>query len=359
MRFGWYISGLGHAALILAVLFGGLFAGNRIPEVVTLSDVSILTEEEYAALVPPSAAPDTLTDTPEVAAPVEDAAPETPSEDEAPELSEPEPIDVPDIEEAPEIEPLQAIPEAEVSDTAPPVPAPPSLQDGTVLEPNAVAAPAPRVAPLPQIAPLPEVERAPDVVEDTTPEIDTEPDEPPEDRNPQAPEEASDRIVTEAEEEKTYAPASSKRPRTRPARPRRVTEQPPETTAPATDDAVAAALEQEETRQPSGPPLTASETDAFRLAIQDCFNVGSLSSEALGMKVVVTFDMERTGVPATSSIRMVSFSGGSEAGAERLFGAARRAILRCGARGFNLPVEKYDQWREIEATFNPEGMQFR
>ena len=58
MRVGWYISGAGHAALILFVLFGGLFAGDRIPEVVTLSDVSILSEEEYAALVPPGAAPE-------------------------------------------------------------------------------------------------------------------------------------------------------------------------------------------------------------------------------------------------------------------------------------------------------------
>ncbi|MEM9438259.1 MAG: energy transducer TonB, partial [Pseudomonadota bacterium] len=39
--------------------------------------------------------------------------------------------------------------------------------------------------------------------------------------------------------------------------------------------------------------------------------------------------------------------------------AARRAIIRCGATGFDLPREKYDQWRQIEMTFNPEEMRTR
>ena len=111
--------------------------------------------------------------------------------------------------------------------------------------------------------------------------------------------------------------------------------------------------------RPSGPPLTGSEKDAFRLAVSNCWNVGSLSTDALGTTVVVGFDMEQSGKPVTGSIRLVSFSGGTDAAARQAFEAARRAIIRCGARGFDLPVEKYDQWREIEATFNPQGMQFR
>ena len=87
--------------------------------------------------------------------------------------------------------------------------------------------------------------------------------------------------------------------------------------------------------------------------------MGSLSTDALGTTVVVAFEMEQSGRPVTESIRMLSFSGGSDAGARQAFETARRAIIRCGARGFDLPVEKYDQWREIEATFNPQGMQFR
>ena len=39
--------------------------------------------------------------------------------------------------------------------------------------------------------------------------------------------------------------------------------------------------------------------------------------------------------------------------------AARRAIIRCGADGYKLPPEKYDQWRDIEMTFNPEKMRIK
>ena len=69
--------------------------------------------------------------------------------------------------------------------------------------------------------------------------------------------------------------------------------------------------------------------------------------------------MAETGVPDTGSIRLVSSTGGSDASTRQAFEAARRAIIRCGTRGFPLPVEKYDSWRDIEMTFNPEGMQFR
>ena len=75
--------------------------------------------------------------------------------------------------------------------------------------------------------------------------------------------------------------------------------------------------------------------------------------------MVVAVEMQQSGRPIYESIEMISFSGGSEAAARQAFEAARRAIIRCGSRGFPLPVEKFSQWRDIEMTFNPEGMQFR
>ena len=47
------------------------------------------------------------------------------------------------------------------------------------------------------------------------------------------------------------------------------------------------------------------------------------------------------------------------AAAQQAFEAARRAIIRCGVSGFDLPAEKYDQWQEIEMTFNPEQMRIK
>ncbi len=280
-----------------------------------------------------------------------------------PAFHEPTPAEEPEAPDTAEIEvPEPVIPNAVIVDTTPPLPAPPSEQDGTTIEPDAVAAPAPRVAPIPQVAPPPDAERAPDVVQDTAPEPLPEPEPQPEPDAPAAPEEASDRIVTEAEEEKTYAPASSRRPRSRPPQRVRVAE-PQEEPAPTnTNDAVAAALAEEtpsEAPVRSGPPLTGGEKDALKVAVSSCWNVGSLSTDALGTTVIVGVEMEQTGRPVSGSIRMVSFSGGSEAAARQAFEAARRAIIRCGARGFPLPVEKYAEWRDIEMTFNPEGMQFR
>jgi hypothetical protein len=69
--------------------------------------------------------------------------------------------------------------------------------------------------------------------------------------------------------------------------------------------------------------------------------------------------MEPTGKPNNLSLRMLSFSGGSETAANSAYGAARSAIIRCGAEGFDLPAEKYDSWKEIEMTFDPEKMRNR
>ena len=44
---------------------------------------------------------------------------------------------------------------------------------------------------------------------------------------------------------------------------------------------------------------------------------------------------------------------------KQAFEAARRAIIRCGSSGFDLPAEKYGHWRDIEMTFNPERMRIR
>ncbi|MEM7719626.1 MAG: energy transducer TonB [Pseudomonadota bacterium] len=373
MQLGWTVSGVGHVALFLALLFGGLFRGDNIPEAISVSDVAIISEEEFAALALPGASPEPQTDAPEVTPPAEsETPPETPSEDSAPTLPEASEVEEPETPQEPDLAVPDPLPEAVAVDTAPPVQVAPSEQDGTSLERDAVAAPAPRVAAVPQVAPPPDVETAPDVVPDTAPDPVPEVAPEPEPEEPAAPEAASDRIVTEAEEEQTYAPASSMRPRSRPARPVRQAETEPEPEAEpepqaapenTTDDAVAAALSENETQSEaparSGPPLTGGEREGLRVAISRCWNVGSLSTDALGTTVVVAVEMEQTGRPITGSIRLVTSSGGSATGERQAFEAARRAIIRCGTQGFGLPAEKYDQWREIEMTFNPEGMQFR
>ena len=71
--------------------------------------------------------------------------------------------------------------------------------------------------------------------------------------------------------------------------------------------------------------------------------------------VIVGMEMSLDGVP--SNLRMVSYSGGTEAAAQQAYETARRAVLRC--QPYSLPAEKYDQWRTIEMTFNPDDMRRR
>ena len=55
MQAGYLISGIGHMAVILWVMVGGFLDTDRIPDVQT-AEVSIITEEEFAALSAPQPA---------------------------------------------------------------------------------------------------------------------------------------------------------------------------------------------------------------------------------------------------------------------------------------------------------------
>ena len=364
MTTGWYISGAAHLALILFLMLGGLFTRDRFPEM-TVAEVSVVTEAEYAALVLRAPAPEINDAIPAPEAPEPDAAaPEMPTTDAAPAVAVPEQTEAPDAPETPPEAPELVVPDADVSTEAPVI-APPTVEDGDTVAPQSTPAPAPRVAPDPTPVPPVEAETAPEVVEQTTP--DAAPEAPVvEEQEQAAPEAATTRIITEADTPDELAPVESIRPRSRPPRPVRTAapqEQPPAQPENAVNDAVAAALADTNRAAapstPTGPPMTDGEKDALRVAVQQCWNVGSLSTDALRTTVTVGVSMSRDGRPDTGSIRMIGFEGGSEASARQAYEAARRAIIRCGANGFNLPVEKYDQWRDIEMVFNPERMRIR
>lgn len=105
--------------------------------------------------------------------------------------------------------------------------------------------------------------------------------------------------------------------------------------------------------------LTAGEKDALQLGVAPCWNVGSLSSDALMTSVTVEYTIGQDGIPDVDSITMIGFEGGTEASARQAYEAARRAIIRCGAKGFQLPPERYEQWRNVSITFDPDRMRIR
>ncbi len=367
MNTGQIISGAGHAGLICWALLGGFFQSAPAPFQVT--EVTAISTEEYAALIAPQQAPDAVSNvaTPEPPAPGDMAPDLSSTADDAPDVAQPDVADTPPLEEAPDVTEISPPVEAEVSDE-PPVLEPPS-EDVAVLVPEISPRPQPR--PAPRVAPEPVAQPEPDVKIDDVDQPKAEPSDKPdevvkEDKPETAREEATTKIVTEAEKVANAAPSKSVRPRTRPAAPKPEQTAKPADTKPTTDsssvnNALAEALGagQSNTGKPGGPPLTHGEKDALRVAVQQCWNVGSLSSEALNTTVVVSVAMTENGKPKSETIRMLSSSGGTGNSAQQAFEAAKRAIIRCAKSGYGLPRDKYDHWRDIEMTFNPENMRIK
>ncbi len=387
MDTGQIISGAGHAGLILWVLVGGFFHTPDDAPAVAVTSVSLVSSAEFDAMA--SAAPKPPVAEPVLASPDAQTDPVTsPRPVAKPATAEaPKPEPQPDTEANPDVTQIAALPEPEIIEAPEPI-APPAAEEQPMVVPQTEAAKpqdAPRVAPVPAEAPAPDAEIAETPTPAVAPDAVGEVVETPEQREA-APEAATTEIVTEATETDdapSIAPTASLRPRQKPVPPARtaqpVEEQvaaaetsPPDTAdeADAVDDAVAAALAEAVTETsaasgtagtdaPAGPPMTDGEKDSLRVAVQQCWNVGSLSSDALRLTVTVGVSMGQNGVPDAGSIRMIAFEGGSEAAARQAYEAARRAIIICGKNGFPLPVEKYDQWRDIEMVFNPERMRIK
>lgn len=362
MQTGTKISGVAHLVLVGVAIFGGAFKSDPLP--FEVHEVSVISAEQFAAMTASRPAPDVAaepvapdaltrpdpeTDTPEV----------TTEADKTPDKALPEPTAQPVPDPEPESQPAPPTPETEAAPTLE-QPQPEVVIQPQEISPRPQPRPVDRVAPVPVAAPPPDA--APDEVE--TPQVN--PDEgaetPQEPTKATAPEEASDRIVTEADEKPaSLAPTSSVRPPARPANRPKPPSNSQSATSNAVNDAVTEALggAAPAAPAPTGPPLTGGEKDALRVAVSTCWNVGSLSSAALQTTVVVGVSMTPTGKPQSGTIRLLSSSGGPEAAAKQAFEAARRAIIRCGAKGYDLPAEKYGQWQEIEMTFNPERMQIK
>lgn len=381
---GTYISGGLHVALLGAALVGVGFENPKMD--FDVADVSVISTQDFIALTQ-SAPPEIQTQSeqvviaaPEETAPVVQSAPDT-----APATAQPVPNPQASADATPAVRPAPLAPLPEPVITAPEGPAtpPPSVETSAPLTSSLrpVPRPAPRVAPRPA-APtenIPDV--SPTVREETAPDPSADVIEP--EQEASAPEEATTEIVTEAETPSS-APTTSMRPMTRPANLARAEPEPAPAPEPAPEavavsetapteeviDPVTAALNAalEEALAAAAdvpaptddvPPLTSAEIRGFQVALSNCWNLGAASSDAMETTVVVGWEMRPDGRPVQSSIRLVSQEGGSSFGVEQAFDAARRAILRCGAQGFDLPVEKFPLWQNIEMKFNPESMRVK
>jgi len=375
VHIGHYISGAAHAGLIGWLLIGPIFSSAPLPPPVT--DVSLISSEEFAALTAPPAGPETET---EIAAPTPPAeaqdTPVAPPPDETPEAPSPAPAPEqatePDTPPAPPAPP--APPEAEVTDTPPQI-APPPVEDLAALPqvtPRPQERPAPRVAPDP-VAPPPPDARIDDEVQ-TAPAPSEAADAPVEEApETTAPEEAGTILESEAnrtEDDTPAAPTASLRPRPRPSRPAPAETDTAATSpatepdqAPSTQDSVEAALAEAlggggGGGTAAGGALEDSEIAGVIRAVSRewSVDVGGISAN---VTVVVRIRLSPEGT-LEASPELLSHDGSSEDAGQAAFRRARIAIIAASRNGgFDLPPEKYDDWREIEMTFNPERMRLR
>lgn len=363
MHIGHYISGAAHAGVIGWALFGGTFRDD--PPPFEVAGVSIVTTEQFEAALVAERAPQPETDVTAPQAPTEaDTTPDVnPQVDENPSIDPPEAADVSEPDDTPK-PPEETPAPSEVADVAPTLD--PPGEEMSVLIPRDTTRP--MVRPVDRVAPEPVAQPEPDTVVDDVVKEATTPDDSvsetvAEPEEATAPEAATTEIVTEAKEQVALAPKASLRPVLRPSsRPAAPSENITDTASDSasslssTDAAVAEALA-EATAAPSGPPLSQGEKDAMRVSVQKCWVV-DVGSQSANVTVTVGFSLNREG-KVEGPVTQLSSEGGDPKAVETAFQSARRAILRCQKGGYKLPIEKYDHWRDIEITFNPEKMRLK
>ena len=386
MQTGTYISGLAHVAVIGWVVLGSAMSPSKPAETLRVSSVSLISKASFAALG--SRAPRPNTQIKQPGAPkTGPAAPVVPKKtDVAPVQLMPtsQPTATPDhkpdlaslrglARTRAQIKAPQMAPQAE-TDLQGPAPDLPSAQLDRVersgIRPKSRVA---MVIPAQPKAPKVDTRAAPkppsdalksrQVQKSTTPDpTATKPLKP---KVEKAPDQASTEIITEPKKtRKSAAPVATSRPRGRPAKLSRRVRQARDIQKALARAQAAARAKPPSPRAPTpapapvGPPLTQGEKDGLIVAVQECWNVNP-TSESARITVVVGVRMEKNGMPIESSIRLIRASKGSGAAQRSAFGAARRAILRCAKSGYKLPIEKYDRWRDIEMTFNPDKMRIK
>ncbi|MEM6307219.1 MAG: energy transducer TonB [Pseudomonadota bacterium] len=368
MSAGTYISVIGHAGLIGWALVGtSLQAPQKMPEA-TVTEIAIISSDVFELMLaemPPDVGVVSAAAQPNIT--IDTTANVALSPDTVPDRTDQSVVQSSDPDALPTRRPLP-LPRPQINPLDAPLPSVPDV-DVTATDPGTISTPpqpADRVASTP-VAPAP-----PDVDTGDTPQIATQPAQDPGTttevvENSTAPEAATTEIVTEPEtQEARTAPTQSLRPQSRPPVERVVETQPDPV---PTVDSVTSALEQalaeaaEFEAQQSTPSvsgtLTQAEIQGLQFAIQQCWNVGSLSSDALSTTVVVRFDMSPDARPILNTIQLIGQNGGTAASAQQAFEAARRAIVRCGTQGYGLPEDLYDVWKTIEMTFNPERMRIK
>ena len=116
--------------------------------------------------------------------------------------------------------------------------------------------------------------------------------------------------------------------------------------------AISDAIQQSSGQSTLGKPLTFSEIEKLKYTIKENWSIdpGSLSQE---VKVKIHFSLKRNGTCDRKSIRVSEVIGGDKAAQQVAIRRAKIAVSTCDSKGYKLPPEKYESWRDIEIVFDP------
>ena len=379
MSIGTYISVTMHASMVGWLLLNGNFESN--PREISVTEVSLVSAEMFDIA---------LNNTPpEVEASIETAVAQPPVEEIAPKLSIKPDAPVMDREQPVMVSPQDDNTPPQISEQPEP------LEDLVVILPSELISPtvSPTSPDVLEISLKPKPRQSNRITSKTVapsePEVDigdftrdaVSPQEMlSSEKKPQtatAPEASTSEIITEAEKPSklprvaVLAPEQSVRPKRRSIKIKLDKEQPKQTEqtidplAAALNEALTGSTNESESEASTESQKTVIEALApgtirgMQLAISPCWNLGASSSAALSTTVVVGMELSIEGKPLASSIYLVGYEGGDDASAQRAFETAQRAINDCGAKGFELPADKYSAWKKVEITFNPERMRVR
>ena len=379
MSIGTYISVTMHASMVGWLLLNGNFESN--PREISVTEVSLVSAEMFDIA---------LNNTPpEIEASIETAVAQPPVEEIAPKLSIKPDAPVMDREQPVMVSPQDEKTPPQISEQPEP------LEDLVVILPSELISPtvSPTSPDVLEISLKPKPRQSNRITSKTVapsePKVDigdftrdaVSPQEMlSSEKKPQtatAPEASTSEIITEAEKPSklprvaVLAPEQSVRPKRRSIKIKLDKEQPKQTEqtidplAAALNEALTGSTNESESEASTESQKTVIEALApgtirgMQLAISPCWNLGASSSAALSTTVVVGMELSIEGKPLASSIYLVGYEGGDDASAQRAFETAQRAINDCGAKGFELPADKYSAWKKVEITFNPERMRVR
>lgn len=388
VRAGHILSGLGHSGVILwAVASGGMSA--PVPQEPRTQPVQIVSLNDFlaaTAITPPQAPQQEISAAQEVPE-INDNSVVVPAS-----LARPSQAKTTQIPKAKEADALPKKPAplkpvtAELSQEVPDFSSPDALETLAALRPQlpdrvAIPKPAERIAPQASEAIAPPPPDFTDLRPPDRPEKPTLPSqEPTEKPGDQEKEEATTQIVTEAEEVQTPIDTRTLRP---PLRPTNLTlpvdDLMPNEEVAITETPVENEVVEENSSDTLGsaisallneavPEIASPSAEETRLivggAVQSilaqaaqCWRVDP-GSEAAFVSIVLGMSMSRAGRIIPGTILLVESSSANVGATNFAFRAARQALLECQDKvgGYDLPLEYFEDWQELEVVFNPDFM---